>query len=50
MAADILGWCGKTLRIDLSSLTVTELNTVDYVERYPGGRGVATRIYYDEAY
>ncbi len=48
MAADIFGWCGKTLRIDLSSLTVTELNTMDYAERYLGGRGVATRIYYDE--
>ena len=48
MTSDIFGWCGKILKVDLSSSTISELNTMDYAKRYLGGRGVATRIYYDE--
>ena len=42
------GWCGKILNIDLSNARVTERNTMDYAERFLGGRGIATRIYWEE--
>jgi aldehyde:ferredoxin oxidoreductase len=48
MASDIFGWCGKILNIDLSNSRVTERNTMDYSERFLGGRGIATRIYWEE--
>jgi aldehyde:ferredoxin oxidoreductase len=48
MASDIFGWCGKILNIDLSNSRVTERNTMDYAERFLGGRGIATRIYWEE--
>ena len=48
MAADIYGWCGKILKIDLSDSRITELLTMDYADRFLGGRGIATRIYWDE--
>ena len=48
MTPGIFGWSGKILKVDLNNLAVTELDTLDYADRYLGGRGVATRIYYDE--
>ena len=48
MATNRYGWCGKILRVDLSELKSTELNTVDYADRFLGGRGIATRIYWEE--
>jgi len=48
MAADIYGWCGKILNVDLSNSRVTERDTMDYAERFLGGRGIATRIYWEE--
>ena len=48
MAADIYGWCGKILNVDLSNSRVTERDTMDYADRYLGGRGIATRIYWEE--
>jgi len=48
MAADIFGWCGKILNVDLSNSRVTERNTMDYADRFLGGRGIATRIYWEE--
>jgi len=42
------GWCGKILNVDLSNSQVTERNTMDYAERFLGGRGIATRIYWEE--
>lgn len=48
MASDIFGWCGKILKVDLSNEGVTELDTMDYAHRFLGGRGVATRIYWEE--
>jgi aldehyde:ferredoxin oxidoreductase len=47
MDSNIYGWVGKILKIDLSRSTVTELNTWDYAERYLGGRGIATRLYWE---
>ena len=48
MTTNIYGWCGKILKIDLSDLRTTELNTMDYADRFLGGRGIATRIYWEE--
>ena len=48
MATSIYGWCGKILKIDLSESRITELNTMDYADRFLGGRGIATRIYWEE--
>jgi len=48
MATDIYGWCGKILRVDLSDSSVTELDTMAYADRFLGGRGIATKIYWDE--
>jgi aldehyde:ferredoxin oxidoreductase len=48
MDTDIYGWCGKILKIDLSDSRITELRTMDYADRFLGGRGIATRIYWDE--
>ena len=48
MTADIYGWCGKILKVDLSESRVSELKTMDYADRFLGGRGIATRIYWEE--
>lgn len=48
MASKIYGWCGKILKVNLGSGAVTELETMDYAHRFLGGRGIATRIYWDE--
>ena len=41
------GWLGKILRVDLSSETITEINTHPYADRFLGGRGIATRLYWE---
>jgi len=48
MANEIYGWCGKILNVDLSNMRVTELDTMDYADRFLGGRGIATKIYWEE--
>jgi aldehyde:ferredoxin oxidoreductase len=48
MSINTFGWCGKILNVDLSNFRVTERNTMDYADRFLGGRGIATRIYWEE--
>lgn len=48
MASDLNGWCGKILKVDLSNSRITEIDTMAYADRFLGGRGIATRIYWDE--
>ncbi len=48
MTIDICGWTGKILRIDLDSGVVAEMDTMPYARRFLGGRGIATRIYWEE--
>ena len=48
MTSQVFGWCGKILNIDLTHSTITQRNTMDYADRFLGGRGVATRIYWEE--
>jgi aldehyde:ferredoxin oxidoreductase len=48
MSSEPFGWCGKILKVDLSDPRITELDTMDYADRFLGGRGIATRVYWDE--
>jgi aldehyde:ferredoxin oxidoreductase len=41
------GWMGKILRVDLSTSKVSEFSTQPYAEKYLGGRGIASRIYWE---
>lgn len=41
------GYAGEILKVDLSDGKVTRLPTVDYAERFLGGRGVAAKLYWD---
>ncbi len=42
------GYAGRILKVDLSSGRVTRIPTMDYADRFLGGRGIAARIYWDE--
>ena len=48
MMTSTYGWCGKILKIDLSDLRITEPDIMDYADRFLGGRGIATRIYWKD--
>jgi aldehyde:ferredoxin oxidoreductase len=41
------GWCGKILKVDLSSEVITAIATRPYADRFLGGRGIATRLYWE---
>jgi aldehyde:ferredoxin oxidoreductase len=43
------GYAGQILKVDLSSGSITNAQTGDYAELFLGGRGVAAKIYWDEA-
>ena len=43
------GYMGKILWISLADLRVSTLDTMDYAEKYIGGRGIATRIFWEKA-
>jgi aldehyde:ferredoxin oxidoreductase len=42
------GWCGKILTVDLSAEVIAEIDTQAYAERFLGGRGIATRLYWEK--
>lgn len=44
------GWCGQILKIDLTKNRIEKLDTMRYVNRFIGGRGIATKIYWDEVH
>ncbi|MCX5970969.1 MAG: hypothetical protein NTV14_05635 [Coprothermobacterota bacterium] len=44
----MFGWAGKILRVNLSTETVSHLPTDRYARKYLGGRGIASRIYWEE--
>ena len=48
MTQEVFGWSGKILRVDLSESNISNLETMAYADRFLGGRGVATRIYWEE--
>jgi aldehyde:ferredoxin oxidoreductase len=41
------GWMGKIMHIDLSTSKISEFSTQPYAEKYLGGRGIASRIYWE---
>ncbi|MCK5420853.1 MAG: hypothetical protein KAJ08_01745, partial [Deltaproteobacteria bacterium] len=44
----LYGWTGKILRIDLTSGEKQFLPTQDLAEKFIGGRGFISKIYWDE--
>jgi aldehyde:ferredoxin oxidoreductase len=42
------GWMGKILHIDLSNAKISEIDTRPYAEKYLGGRGLASRLYWEK--
>jgi aldehyde:ferredoxin oxidoreductase len=47
LEASMYGWCGKICKVDLSSEVITEIDTQPYAQRFLGGRGIATRLYWE---
>ena len=45
---DQYGYAGKILRVDLSAGSKAEFPTMDYADRFLGGRGIGAKIYWDE--
>ncbi len=43
----MFGYAGNILKVDLSSRSVSKLSTVDYADRFLGGRGIAAKLYWD---
>ena len=48
MVDQMFGWAGKILKVDLTRSDVVELDTMEYAGRFLGGRGIATRLYWEE--
>jgi aldehyde:ferredoxin oxidoreductase len=42
------GWTGRILRVDLSGSRISQIDTQPYAEKYLGGRGVASRLYWEK--
>ena len=42
------GYADNILRVDLSSGAITTTRTANYADRFLGGRGIGTKIYWDE--
>jgi aldehyde:ferredoxin oxidoreductase len=45
---EAFGYAGRILRVDLSSRRIDDLPTSDYADRFLGGRGIATKLYWDQ--
>ncbi len=41
------GWMGRILHVDLNDAGITEIPTQPYAEKYLGGRGIASRLYWE---
>lgn len=48
MKNDLYGWVGKILKLNLSTGENETVETRPYAERFLGGRGIATKIYWDD--
>ncbi|MFH2044327.1 MAG: aldehyde ferredoxin oxidoreductase N-terminal domain-containing protein [Pseudomonadota bacterium] len=44
----LYGYTGKILSVDLSSGKLTSIPTMNYADKYIGGRGIAAKIFWDE--
>lgn len=45
---NIYGWTGKILKINLSDRKISEIGSLDYTQRFIGGRGIGEKIYWDD--
>jgi len=45
--AETYGYTGKILKVDLSSNQISTIPTMEYADRFLGGMGLATKIYWD---
>lgn len=45
--AFMYGWIGMILHVDLSNSEITEFPTEPYAKQYLGGRGLASRLYWE---
>jgi len=43
----LYGWTGKLLQVDLTARKYTDWSTLEYAERFIGGKGIAAKIYWD---
>ena len=43
----VFGWTGTIVHVNLSDAAVTRLDTRAYSDKYLGGRGIATRLYWE---
>ena len=41
------GWMGKILHVNLNKSEIKTIDTQPYAEQYIGGRGIASRIYWE---
>jgi aldehyde:ferredoxin oxidoreductase len=46
--AELYGWAGKILRVDLTEGKITTVPTANYVPKWIGGRGLGAKIHWDE--
>ena len=46
--SEIFGYTGTILRVNLTAGSTGEVDTARYADKYIGGRGLASRIYWDE--
>jgi len=44
----IYGWTGRLLQVDLTTGNCVERSTLDYAERFIGGKGMAAKLYWDD--
>src|SRR4030042_5614514 len=44
----MFGWMGKILNIDLTTPKISTIDLGPYAEKYLGGRGVASRLYWEK--
>ena len=44
------GWMGKILNVNLTTSEISESDTKPYAGKYLGGRGIASRIYWEKVY
>ena len=44
----LYGWAGKILRVNLSDGSISVISTMKYAPRFIGGRGIASRMYWEE--
>lgn len=44
----VFGWAGRILRVNLNDCSVSDISTMQYAHLFIGGRGIASRMYWEE--